>query len=223
MTPFETAELMLVWLIYFLIHSLSASLRFKAWISHTLPALVPYYRLLFNGLACLLLLPPLYLTWLLRGDYLLSWQPPWSYLAYGISVAAGLLFLWSLRFYDLGEFSGFKQLKSHASACHDQSLLKISPLHRYVRHPWYSLGLAIVWSQSMDAAMLVSALCITLYLWVGSHLEEQKLLQYHGEVYAQYCKRVPGLIPLPWRWLDRDSAQEIEQRVRSATSSLNAQ
>ena len=70
----------------------------------------------------------------------------------------------------------------------------------------------------MDAAMLVSALGITLYLWNGSHLEEQKLLQYHGEVYAHYCKRVPGLIPLPWRWLDRDSAHVIEQRVRSATS-----
>ena len=84
-----------------------------------------------------------------------------------------------------------------------------APLHRHVRHPWYSLGLLILWTRDMDEARLTSALCITLYLWLGSLLEEEKLLAFHGEAYARYRARVPGLIPWPGRSLDADEARAL--------------
>ena len=36
--------------------------------------------------------------------------------------------------------------------------MSLSPLHRWVRHPWYFLGLLILWTQEMNAALLVTAL-----------------------------------------------------------------
>ena len=75
--------------------------------------------------------------------------------------------------------------------------------------PWYSLGLLILWTRDMDEARLTSALCITLYLWLGSLLEEAKLLAFHGEAYARYRARVPGLIPWPGRSLDADEARAL--------------
>ena len=43
--------------------------------------------------------------------------------------------------------------------------------------------------------MLVSAVLLTLYFVVGSHLEEKKLAAFHGDIYRRYMQRVPGLIP----------------------------
>jgi protein-S-isoprenylcysteine O-methyltransferase Ste14 len=58
----------------------------------------------------------------------------------------------------------------------------------------------------MNAAMLVSALAITIYFVAGSWLEERKLIAIHGDTYRRYRERVPGLLPLPWKWLGRDEA-----------------
>ena len=68
--------------------------------------------------------------------------------------------------------------------------------------------------RDMDEARLVSALCISLYLWFGSLLEERKLLACHGEAYARYRQRVPGLIPLPGRALSAEEARTLERLGR---------
>jgi protein-S-isoprenylcysteine O-methyltransferase Ste14 len=61
----------------------------------------------------------------------------------------------------------------------------------------------------MDPAFLTTAAMITLYFIFGSRLEESKLLVYHGERYRSYRRQVPGLIPLPWRYLTRDQARDL--------------
>lgn len=198
-----------LWLGYFLIHSWLASLRTKLWIARHHPYLTPWYRLVFNGLSVVLILPILGYVWFLGGDPLWQWRGISAWIAYGIMLLAIGGFVWSLKSYDGSEFLGLRQLRLRIHDVHDQERFHISPLHRYVRHPWYSLGLVLVWTQEMDPARLVSALAITLYLVVGSILEERKLTIYHGEIYRKYQQRVPGLIPRPWRFLSRDEAAEL--------------
>jgi protein-S-isoprenylcysteine O-methyltransferase Ste14 len=126
-----------------------------------------------------------------------------------LAVAAALGFLWSLRWYDGSEFLGLRQWRRDLRAAEDQEGFHLSPLHRYVRHPWYSLGLVLVWTRDMDPAFLMTALMITLYFALGSRLEERKLLVYHGEIYRRYRRRVPGLIPIPWRYLTGQQARDL--------------
>ncbi|MCG7919944.1 MAG: hypothetical protein N0C81_18765 [Candidatus Thiodiazotropha lotti] len=204
--------LALLWLGYFLIHSALASLTVKQWLANRFPWLTPWYRILFNLLATVLLIPPLIMLWMLRSEPLWMWQGAWSLLAYALMLLACLGFVWSLRFYDGQEFLGFSQLARRQQQTADQEQLHISPMHRYVRHPWYSLGLLLVWTQDMDPARLVSAIAITLYLWLGSRLEEQKLVTFHGKIYQEYRQRVPGLIPRPWRYLSESEARELQNR-----------
>ncbi|MCG8018191.1 MAG: hypothetical protein JAY97_18445 [Candidatus Thiodiazotropha sp. 'RUGA'] len=204
--------LALLWLGYFLIHSTLASLTVKQWLASRFPRLTPWYRILFNLLATVLLIPPLIMVWMLRSEPLWLWQGIWSLLAYSLMLLACLGFVWSLRFYDGQEFLGFSQLARRQQQTADQEQLHISPMHRYVRHPWYSLGLLLVWTQDMDPARLVSAISITLYLWLGSRLEEQKLVTFHGTIYQAYQQRVPGLIPRPWRYLSESEARELQNR-----------
>ncbi|MCU7842421.1 MAG: hypothetical protein KZQ93_01115 [Candidatus Thiodiazotropha sp. (ex Monitilora ramsayi)] len=199
----------LLWIAYFCLHSLLASLWLKSRVAARHDWLMPAYRLIFNTLATLLLIPPVaYMFWL-QGAPLWQFEGVWHWLRLAIMLVAVAGFLWSMRYYDGREFMGLKQLSEGQRDIKDQESLHISPMHRYVRHPWYSLGLLLIWTQDMDAARLVSALLITGYLIFGSRLEERKLKVYHGERYDHYCARVPGLIPVPWRHLTKEEADTL--------------
>lgn len=194
------------WFGYGALHSWLASDRVKALVARRWPAFVPAYRLAYNGLALILLFPPLWLTWTYPGPPL--WPvPAWiSWPALGI-VAAGLL--WSLRWYDGMDFTGLRQWRSRHTATGWRDRLVLSPLHRYVRHPWYSLGLLYLWTREMNAGWLVGVLAITVYLYLGSRAEERKLVATFGESYRRYRNRVPGLVPRPWRTIRRDEAASL--------------
>jgi len=207
----QTLLLLGVWLCYFLIHSLLASLGVKRLVAERWPNRMPAYRLFFNLTALLLLIPPLWLTYRWQGPWLWRWEGLWWWLVNALAAVALGLFWWSLRYYDSGEFIGLKQWREQERRVEDQEQFHISPLHRWVRHPWYSLGLVLVWTRDMNAAFLWTAIVITAYFIVGSRLEEQKLMTYHGRAYRRYRERVPGLIPRPWRHLSRQEAEALER------------
>jgi protein-S-isoprenylcysteine O-methyltransferase Ste14 len=138
-----------------------------------------------------------------------AWRGAWFWVANGIAALAAAGFLWSLRWYDGQEFLGLRQWRARETSVEDQERLHLSPLHRWVRHPWYFLGLLIIWTRDINAAWLLTAVFASAYLWFGSRFEERKLLVYHGEAYRRYRERVPGLIPLPWRHLDTGEAAQL--------------
>jgi protein-S-isoprenylcysteine O-methyltransferase Ste14 len=211
--------LVLAWLVYFGLHSLLASLPLKRWVARQHPDWMPGYRLFFNLAAAVLLIPPLALTYAQRGPWLWEWTGIGWWLANGLAVAALFGFLWTLRWYDGSEFLGLRQWRGNLRRAEDQEGFHLSPLHRYVRHPWYSLGLVLVWTRDMDIPFLATATMITLYFVLGSRLEERKLLAYHGEPYRRYRRLVPGLIPLPWRYLTREQVRDLAAEAAAADPS----
>lgn len=197
--------LSLAWLAYFALHSVLAANTVKRKIAANWPQLAASYRIFYNIVALVTLIPPLWLLDAARGDWLWHWQGVWSWLANGLALAAVAGFFWSLRYYDSREFLGLRQ----SQAPQERQRFALSPLHRYVRHPWYFFALVIIWTRDMDPAWLVSCLAITLYFAVGSYWEEQKLIAEFGEPYRRYRRRVAGLVPVPGRYLSRGEAEEI--------------
>lgn len=210
--------LVFAWLIYFGAHSLLASLWLKRRMASAYPGWMPSYRLLFNLLAIVLLIPPLVLTYWDKGPWIWEWTGFGWWAANGVAAAALLGFVWSLRWYDGLEFLGLKQWRAGVTSAEDQESFHLSPLHRYVRHPWYSLGLVILWTRDMSPALLTTAVMITLYFVFGSRLEERKLLVYHGEVYQRYRRLVPSLIPLPWKYLTSEQARALVSGISTGVS-----
>lgn len=201
--------LALSWLGYFAVHSALASLRVKGWVALRFPEWMPFYRMSFNVLSVLLLLPILWLMARDPGAQWWGWHGAAAWLQGVLTLAAAGGFVISLRWYDSQEFLGVRQWRSHSRSITDQEAFRLSPLHRYVRHPWYFLGLVLIWTRDMSSAMLLSAVLLTLYLLLGSRLEEKKLIEYHGDVYRRYMKRVPGLVPLPGKTLSVAEAAEL--------------
>lgn len=205
----DMALLAASWVGYFALHSVLASLAVKRRVAAAQPNLMPLYRLGFNILALLLLLPILWLTYRNPGPMLWRWQGVGAWLANGLALAAVVGFLRSLKYYDSEEFLGLRQWKSRSRRVEDQEHFHLSPFHRFVRHPWYFFALVLIWTRDMSAATLLSSAMMSVYFIIGSRLEERKLLVYHGAVYRRYLLRVPGLVPLPWKYLTAEEASDF--------------
>ena len=207
----KLAVIALAWLGYFALHSVLAASSFKAWIAGRWPQFMPGYRIAFNLLATLTLIPVLWLVYRGDNDWLWRWQGAWAWLADGLALAAILGLLLSGPGYDMGEFLGLRQLHQHGDD-HPENFT-ISAIHRFVRHPWYCVGLVLIWTRDMNGPLLVSALMITAYFVVGSKLEEGKLLAVYGETYRRYMEKAPGLFPLPWKRLSAAEAAALTKRA----------
>ena len=205
--------LSLIWLLYFIVHSVLASLSAKKFVAAKWPDFMPYYRLIFNAVSLLLLIPPLWFSHSLDGPVLWRWDGALFFVANGLAVLAAVGFYWSLNYYDSSEFIGLRQLREGAKRAEEQEHFVISPLHRFVRHPWYFLGMVIIWTRDMNTAFLITAVAVSIYFIIGSKLEERKLIGYYGDTYRRYMERVSGLFPLPWRFLSIMEALEITGKL----------
>jgi len=200
----------MAWILYCALHSLLADDRVKRWAYRRWPRAMPYYRLAFNLQSTMLLMPILWLVYGAESPWLWRWQGAWAWLANGMAFLALVGIMLSTRSYDLREFLGLRQLQ--AGEGEDRQRFVLSGFHRYVRHPWYSLSLLLIWTRDMSAPLLVSALAITLYFIIGSEREERSLIARYGEAYRIYRKKVPGLFPLPWKYLKAAEAAELTGR-----------
>jgi methanethiol S-methyltransferase len=65
-----------------------------------------------------------------------------------------------------------------------------------MRHPIYFFSIAfLLFRPVMDLFYLTFFICVVIYFYVGAYFEEKKLVNYFGDVYVNYKKLVPGIIP----------------------------
>lgn len=201
--------LTLSWLAYAVLHSLTASVRCKRLFQQYFPGLFHSYRLLYNLSAALLLVLPLWLLWSYQGELLWQLNGLTGLVVKSVGLLALSGFLYGLTLYDGSDFIGLRQFSEKRQNLQETAPLSLSWLHRYVRHPLYFFGLLIIWAREMNAAWLVSAICLTLYLIIGSRLEDKKLVDIYGEQYRRYMQKVAGLWPLPWRFMSKAEADNL--------------
>lgn len=186
------------WLILFIIlwgivHSLLASLRFKDFMRRALgDGFIRFYRLLYNLFAVISFLPVLYLMIALPDKALYQVPPPWSYLMMAGQAISVLLLLVAVLQTDVLAFAGLRQLLKGP----EQGGLVTNGLYRVVRHPLYTFSLLFLWLfPAMTVNRLVVFVALTIYILIGIFFEERKLLREFGQEYTNYRSGTPMLIP----------------------------
>ncbi|RMG31468.1 MAG: isoprenylcysteine carboxylmethyltransferase family protein [Gammaproteobacteria bacterium] len=197
------------WIGYFAVHSLLASHGIKRRLAACCPRLALRYRLFYTLTALVLILPPLHLLFTLSGPWLWRWEGWAGWVADLLGALAVVGFWISSRAYDLPVFFGLRPSRPIVTP-ETAAPLRFSPAHRFVRHPWYFFGLLWLWTRDMNPPRLVTAVLVTLYVPIGTWLEERKLLAELGEPYRAYRRRVPALFPLPWKYLRKDEVPGAE-------------
>lgn len=177
----------LFWLIYFFIHSALASIWVKEKVRVNLPGLFQHYRIIYNLIAILGIVPLLYFSLNQAIEFEIPFHQP-----VGLLLAlAGLFFIWkAFRAFDMPAFLGLKAEES--------SVLVKTGMYAYVRHPLYFAMILLIAGLCLmfpSKGMLMVLGISYSYLLIGSKLEEVKLKKQFGQAYVDYAKEVKALIP----------------------------
>ncbi len=191
--------------LFAVLHSLTAGVRLKERLKGLLgERLVEgWYRLAYNLFAAATFLPVLALLILLPDRTLYRIGLPWSLPLVGVQIAGVVGVFASLVVTDIGQFLGLSQALAYLRG--DPLPLPSPPLqekgmYALVRHPLYFFTLLTIWPLPvMSANTLLFNIGATVYLAIGSLVEERRLERAYGDAYRAYKRRVPWLIPWPCR------------------------
>jgi protein-S-isoprenylcysteine O-methyltransferase Ste14 len=189
-----TLLLVLASALWGLVHSLSASMKFKEGVLRILGAnSMNWYRLVYNILSTITFLPLLVLVVTLPDQFLYNIPYPWLYFTLIFQLMAAIALLVGVLQTDIWSFLGFKQIMGGTT----ESRIVTGGLYRFVRHPLYTAGLIFIWfTPVMTVNRLVLYLSLTVYIIIGAYFEERKLLREFGKEYENYRVRTPMLIPV---------------------------
>jgi len=196
----EYILLIILWIAWCALHSALVSLSLTEPLRERFPYASRYYRIVYNVVSLVTLVPVLLYTFSLRGTPAFSWQGPWCFLQIVMAVSALVFFVAGARHYDLFQFLGLRQLKDEkaCSVLTDDCTLDTSGALSLVRHPWYTGGIFIIWARPLDTSAILTNLVITAYFLVGARLEERKLTAQFGQEYTDYQQRVSMFLPFKW-------------------------
>jgi protein-S-isoprenylcysteine O-methyltransferase Ste14 len=157
-----------------------------------------FYRLFFNTVSALTLIPVALYAYSLRTETILSWHGYWRIFQILLLVVSLTLFFFGTRRYDANVFLGITQIRTReesSGSLAETGKLDTSGILSVVRHPWYLAGILILWARDLDISTILVNSVFCIYFIVGAVLEEKKLVKEFGEQYLAYQKRVPMFIP----------------------------
>ena len=198
----ELFILLLLWIGWCTLHSGMISLSVINALKRKLGDSFKYYRVFYNVIALITLIP-LYLASLsLKGDLVFSWSGYWRVVQLLLFAASLLLFILGARKYNLSNFLGFEQITSgkNHSVMSESGELDTSGILGITRHPWYLAGLMLIWTsqQHVHTTRFWINVILSCYFIIGALLEERKLKRELGQSYLDYCEQVSMLIPYKW-------------------------
>ncbi len=189
-----------LWTLWCLLHSLFihpfVQSRLYAW-SNRLTA--GTYRLYYILFSLITLVPVIWYTLLQEQTVLFAFSGAWRIVQILLLCYAALMFYLGSHAYDMPFFLGLKQWQDFRKGRTQRQIeFHHSGILKYVRHPWYSGGIALLWVTSpLTTVSLPVRVFLTGYFIIGTMLEERRLKKELGQQYIEYCQKVPML--LPWK------------------------
>ena len=192
--------LLLLGIAWCVLHSVMISIPVTEYLKKGLGSRFRYYRLFFNLISILTLVPVALFAYSIQTEVIFHWD---GYMRIGQVILLGfavLLFFLGGRHYDAGQFLGIKQVKEGTShnVITDTGELDTSGVLGITRHPWYLASILFIWGRQLDVSAILVNVVLTSYLIAGTYQEEKKLIREFGEKYLTYQHKVSMLVPYKW-------------------------
>jgi protein-S-isoprenylcysteine O-methyltransferase Ste14 len=207
-----------LWIIWCALHSGMIWVTVTDSLKRRLGSYFRFYRLFFNLTAIVTVIPVILYGRSLHTPVIFRWEGVMIILQFFLFTMGILLFLAGARHYDMLQFLGLRQIRTGAS---HGTLTATGGLHttgvlRITRHPWYLGAIVLLWAGDLNISTMIGNIILTLYLIVGTVLEERKLVREFGEDYRRYQKQISMLFPFKYLMLKvRRFAQALKRKSHS--------
>jgi protein-S-isoprenylcysteine O-methyltransferase Ste14 len=160
-----------------------------------------FYRLGFNLLSVATIIPVLLYGQSVKGHVIFRWEGLMILFQVFLLAVAVFLFIAGGRHYDIPQLLGLRQIRKRTvhSALSKTGELVTTGVLGLTRHPWYLATILLIWAchRSFFLSTFITNIVLTLYIILGTVLEERKLLREYGEQYDRYQNEVAMFVPRP--------------------------
>jgi methanethiol S-methyltransferase len=191
-----------LWAAYCAVHSVLISISVTSWLRTVLAGKYRFWRLFFNVFSIVALVPLVMYSHSARfnSETTFAWSGYWRILRYGIAGLGVVLVVAGARHYSMLQFLGIHQIRKESkrsamTGCGDFDHRGVLGL---MRHPWYVAVFLFLWTSDLNVTAITVNLVLSVYLIVGTLLEERKLVIELGEEYRRYQDQVSMFVPLKW-------------------------
>jgi protein-S-isoprenylcysteine O-methyltransferase Ste14 len=192
--------LSVLWVLFCVIHSGMISLTFTEFIKRITGNYYRFYRLFYNIISIAVLIPIVIYSYSIKEEPFFIWEGYLLPVKYFLVSLGILLFILGSKHYSLSSFLGLAQMKENINSrlMNETGKLDSSGILGIIRHPYYSGVIPLLWSSNLDYTTLIINIILTAYIFIGTLLEEKKLVHEFGNEYIQYQYKVSMLIPVKW-------------------------
>lgn len=187
-----------MWIAYCSLHSFLISTSFTNLMTRLLGNYYAFYRIFFVSISVVLLIPLIGYTDQLDSNIIITYNPPWNIIQYILIIGSLSMFFWAFFFsYDSLSFFGIRQILNFGKEkkINPSEDLKRNGLLGVVRHPMYFALIVYLWCGVFTVSDIIVNIVLTIYVIIGTILEEKKLILEFGDTYVKYQQEVPMLIP----------------------------
>ena len=194
--------LIILWTLWCFIHSAMISLNVVEYLKSRFGEYYKYYRLFYNLVAVITLIPLVLYSKSLYGPALFVWEGYLIYIRIILAVTVAALFISGSFKYDMLILLGIRQIKSgkSSSILSESGTIDKSGILGISRHPWYLGAIIFIWigCRTMSLSIIIVNIILTIYIIIGTILEERKLVIELGDNYRNYMEKVSMLFPGRW-------------------------
>jgi methanethiol S-methyltransferase len=192
-----------MWTGYCALHSYLISIGFTNFITRILKKYYAFYRIFYVLISLILLIPLINYTTQLDNKVIITYGLPLNVVRYVFIWGSLILFFWAFFFsYDPLSFFGIRQIINFVKIkkINQPVEIKKNGLLGIIRHPMYFALIIYLWCQTFRVTDIIVNIVLTIYIIIGTKLEERKLVLEFGHDYIQYQQEVPMLTPFMLRW-----------------------
>jgi methanethiol S-methyltransferase len=194
----EYLLIVFLWAAYCALHSYLISTQFTGLMIRLLTRYYAFYRFVYVLVSVALLIPLIRYSSDLDTHIVIMDGLGLGVVRKTLTLLSLGVFFWAFFFdYDPLSFFGIRQILNFRKTTMSSPSLEIKKkgLLGIIRHPMYLSLIIYLWCQTYTLAEIIANTVLTIYVIIGTILEEKKLVLEYGDAYVQYQHEVPMLLP----------------------------